>query len=43
LRKNPNAWLITAYGGAFFERYLRQQGDPLARLNGKGLATYLQR
>jgi predicted dienelactone hydrolase len=43
LRKNPNAWLITAYGGAFLERYLRQQGDALARLNGKGLATYLQR
>jgi predicted dienelactone hydrolase len=43
LRKNPNAWLITAYGGAFFERYLLQRGEVLARLNGKGLATYLQR
>lgn len=43
LQQNRNAWLIVAYGGAFFERYLQQRGEALARLDGRGLAAYLQR
>lgn len=43
LRRNRNAWLIVAYGGAFFERHLRQRDEALAALDGRGLAAYLQR
>jgi predicted dienelactone hydrolase len=41
VRKRSNPRLIVEYAVAFFDRYLRQQSDPLQRLDGTGLRAYL--
>ena len=40
VRGDATARLITEYGIAFLDRYLKEDAGPMQRLNGSGLATF---